>query len=119
MRIVVVGAGVGGLAAAIRLAHAGHGVTLLEQADRPGGKCGRVSAGGYAWDSGPSLLTLPRVFEELFAATGRPLAEELELLSVEPVTRYRFADGSAVELSADPAASREALEAWSPGARAD
>jgi phytoene desaturase len=113
---VVIGAGVGGLAAAVRLAAAGHAVTVLEAAAAPGGKCGRVERGGYRWDSGPSLLTMPWVFEALFAETGAPLADELELLPVEPVTRYRFADGSGFDLSADGARSREALEAWRPGA---
>jgi len=119
MRIAVVGAGVGGLAAAVRLAHAGHRVTVYEQAAAPGGKCGRVTVDGFAWDSGPSLLTMPWVFEELFAQTGAPLAEELELLRVEPVTRYRFADGTGFDLSADLPAAMAALEAWSPGAGAD
>ena len=94
MRIAVVGAGVGGLAAGVRLARAGHRVTVFEQAGAPGGKCGRVERDGFAWDSGPSLLTMPWVVRDL-------LGDELELLRVEPVTRYRFADGSAVELSAD------------------
>jgi phytoene desaturase len=119
MRIAVIGAGVGGLAAGIRLAHAGHRVTVLEAAAAPGGKCGRVRSGAYTWDSGPSLLTLPSVFGDLFAATGAPLEAELELLRVEPVTRYRFADGSQVDLSADLPAAIAALEAWSPGAGAD
>jgi phytoene desaturase len=119
MRIAVVGAGVGGLAAAIRLTHAGHRVTVLEQADAPGGKCARVERGGFRWDAGPSLLTMPWVFRDLFAATGAPLEEELELLRVEPVTRYAFADGSQVDVSADLPVALEALEAWSPGAGAD
>ena len=119
MRIVVVGAGVGGLAAAIELAHAGHAVTVLEQGDAPGGKCGRVARDGFRWDAGPSLLTMPHVFRSLFAATGAPLEDELELLRVEPVTRYEFADGTGVELSADLPRALEALEAWSPGAAAD
>jgi len=118
-RVVVIGAGVGGLSAAIRLAAAGHAVTVLEQAAAPGGKCGRVERDGFAWDSGPSLLTMPWVFEELFAETGAPLGEEVELLRVEPVTRYRFADGSGFDLSADLPRAMAALEAWSPGAGAD
>ena len=116
-RVVVVGAGVGGLAAAMRLAHAGHAVTVLEQAATPGGKCGRVSAGAFAWDAGPSLLTLPQVFEALFEDTGAPLPVPLQ--RVEPVTRYRFADGTGFELSADTGRSIAALEGWSPGAGAD
>ena len=119
MRVAIAGAGVGALAAAIRLAHAGHRVTVYEQADAPGGKCGRVRADGFTWDSGPSLLTMPWVFEALFADTGAPLRSELELLRVEPVTRYAFADGTEVELSADLPRAMSALEAWSPGAGAD
>jgi phytoene desaturase len=119
MRIAVIGAGVGGLACAIRLAHAGHAVTVYEQADAAGGKCGRVQADGFMWDSGPSLLTMPGVVRDLFADTGPPLEDELELLRVEPVTRYSFADGSSVDLSADLPAALEALDAWSPGTGAD
>ena len=119
MNVVVVGAGVGGLCAAIELAHAGHRVEVLEQGDAPGGKCARVARGGYRWDAGPSLLTLPHAFGDLFAETGSPLEDELELQRVEPVTRYEFADGTSVELSADLPRALDALERWSPGAGAD
>jgi phytoene desaturase len=119
VRIVVVGAGVAGLAAGVRLAAAGHRVTVVEAEAAPGGKCARVERDGYRWDAGPSLLTMPWVFEALFAETGAPLADELELLPVEPVTRYRFADGTGFDLSADSALSRAALEAWRPGAGAE
>jgi phytoene desaturase len=119
MRMIVVGAGVGGLVAAIELAHAGHRVTVLERLEAAGGKCAEVRRGPYRWDAGPSLLTMPHVFRRLFAATGAPLDDELELLRVEPVTRYRFADGSSVELSADLPRALEALEAWAPGTGSD
>jgi phytoene desaturase len=111
---------VGGLACAARLAAAGHAVTVLEQAGVPGGKCGRVELAAegrrFRFDSGPSLLTMPAVLEDLLRDVG---AGPLELLPVEPVTRYRFADGSAVELSADRRRSAAALETWSPGAGDD
>ena len=74
-RVVVVGAGLGGLAAAARLAAAGHAVTVVEQAPQVGGKLGWFARDGHGFDTGPSLLTLPQVFEDLFAATGTPLAE--------------------------------------------
>lgn len=121
-RVVVVGAGVGGLACAVRLAAAGHDVLVLEQSGVAGGKAGHVeladpsSERRWRFDSGPSLLTMPWVVRELFAETGTPLPS---LVPVEPVTRYRWADGSSVELSADLARSRAALDAWSPGAGAD
>ena len=116
MKVVVIGAGVAGLATAVRLAAADHAVTVLEAGATPGGKCGRVTTGGYTWDSGPSLLTMPWVFEALFAETGAPLSDVVDLLPVEPVTRYRFADGTGFDLSADLGASRAALDAWRPGA---
>ena len=91
-RVVVVGAGVGGLACAVRLARAGHAVTVLEQGAAAGGKCARVARDGYRFDAGPSLLTMPWLVREL-------LGDRVELAPVEPVTRYRFADGSSVSLS--------------------
>jgi phytoene desaturase len=119
MKVAVVGAGVGGLAAGIRLAALGHRVTVFDAAPAAGGKCGRVERDGFTWDSGPSLLTMPWVLEALFADTSAPIAEALELLPVEPVTRYRFADGTGFDLSADAGRSRESLEAWRSGAGAE
>jgi phytoene desaturase len=112
MKVVVAGAGVGGLACAVRLAEAGHRVTVCEAGEEPGGKCGRLALGGFSFDTGPSLVTMPWVFERL-------LGDRIELTRVEPVTRYRFADGSELELSADLPRALASLEAWSPGAGAD
>jgi phytoene desaturase len=111
-RVVVVGAGVGGLACALHLSRAGHAVTVLEQGPAAGGKCARIDRGGFRFDAGPSLLTIPSLVTEL-------LGDRVELQRVEPVTRYRFADGSSVELSADAPTAHAALEAWSPGAGDD
>ena len=69
-------------------------MTVLEAGAAAGGKAGRWESGGFAFDTGPSLLTMPRVFEELFEDTGAPL--DVELVRVEPVTRYTFADGSSL-----------------------
>ncbi|MFY1637386.1 phytoene desaturase family protein [Solwaraspora sp. WMMB335] len=93
-RVVVIGAGVGGLAAAIRLAAGGHDVTVVERADTVGGKLARwtrqTDAGEFTFDTGPSLLTLPQVFADLFDATGEPLEKVLDLVRLDPVVRHVF-----------------------------
>ena len=110
-RIVVIGGGVGGLAAAARLASAGHRVTLLEQAPEVGGKLGRHVRAGYVFDTGPSLLTMPQVFEDFFADTGDPLDQVLPLRRVDPLTCYRWPDGTVLNLPADGSATGPALDA--------
>ncbi|MEO3817019.1 phytoene desaturase family protein [Plantactinospora sp. B24E8] len=93
-RVVVVGAGVGGLAAAARLAALGHEVTVYERAEVVGGKLGRyqreTEVGTFHFDTGPSLLTLPRVFADLFEATGAKLDEYLDLIPLDPIVRHHF-----------------------------
>ena len=99
-RVVVVGAGVGGLAAAARLAHQGHDVTICEAAQTVGGKLGLVEREGFRFDTGPSLVTMPQVFRDLFTDTGGWPCE-LALVPLEPLARYRFADGTAFDASSD------------------
>jgi phytoene desaturase len=91
----------GGLAAAARLAALGHEVTVCEQAGEVGGKLGVLEADGFTFDTGPSLLTMPHVFRELFAATGAPLEDAVTLRPLDPIARYRFPDGTWVDASAD------------------
>lgn len=103
-RVVVIGGGVGGLAVAARLAVRRHEVTLLEQAPTTGGKLATYRRDGFAFDTGPSLLTLPAVYRDLFLKTGASLEDSVDLQPVDPGFSYRFADGSAVTVpGVDPA----------------
>jgi phytoene desaturase len=109
-RVVVIGAGLGGLAAAARLAALGHAVTVVEQAETVGGKLGWYARDGHAFDTGPSLVTLPGLVADLFAATGAPLSESLDLVRLDPAVSYRFADGTRLTVPGDAAAVPGALD---------
>jgi phytoene dehydrogenase-like protein len=103
-RIAVIGAGTGAMAAAARLAMAGHRVTVYERSSTYGGAVGRFERDGFAFDTGPGLLHLPAVYRDLFVKTGRePLEQCLELVQVDPSSRHLFTDGTEVLL---PNASR-------------
>ena len=123
-RVVVIGAGVGGLAVAARLAAAGHAVTVCEQAPVVGGKLGLLErdtpAGRFVFDTGPSLLTMPEVFADLFAATGEEWPGGLDLRPLDPLIRHRFADGTRLDTSCDPAETSARMDAaFGPGAGAE
>lgn len=96
-RVAVIGAGLGGLAAGLRLAARGAAVTVLEQNGRPGGKMNLWERDGYRADTGPSLLTLPWVIEELFADLGLRMEDRLEWIPVRPLAGYVFDDGLSFE----------------------
>jgi phytoene desaturase len=119
-RVLVIGAGMGGLSVAARLAASGHEVTVCEQAPEVGGKLGWYSRDGFCFDTGPSLLTLPVVYRDLFAATGAALEDVVDLVPVDPVCHYRFHDG--VELDMPNASVPRIARAWDdalgPGAGA-
>lgn len=116
--ICVVGAGIGGLSAAIRLAKAGHSVTVFDQLDRPGGKMGEVIAdtplGRFRFDTGPSVITLRPVFERLWRDAGCDLAEDVTLLPLAPITRYFWPDGLTLDADADEAVMLERIRAFAP-----
>lgn len=97
-RISVIGAGAGGLAVAARLAAKRHEVTVFDTADRVGGKLYTLRRDGFAFDTGPSLFTLPAVYRDLFMHTGPPLESEIDLQECEPGFAYQFGDGSRLEL---------------------
>jgi len=95
-KISVIGAGIGGMSAAARLAKNGHEVTVYENSDRSGGKCRTEWFGDYAFDTGPSLLTLPAVYRDLFLKTGKRIEHILDIQPVDPAFNYQFADGKSV-----------------------
>ena len=97
--IAVIGAGIGGLCTAARLAKAGHKVTIFEASDRTGGKCRTEWIGRYAFDTGPSLLTLPAVYRDFFQRTGDVMGRVLEIEEVSPSFDYRFHDGKSVQFA--------------------
>lgn len=101
-RVVVVGAGLGGLSAAISLAQAGQRVEIYEKNDRIGGKLNTLTLDGYVFDLGPSILTLPQFFEPLFASSGRTLRDYVPIRPLRPHWRCFFEDRQTVDLDPDP-----------------
>lgn len=116
--VIVVGAGVGGLAVAIRLAAAGRRVVVLERNEVTGGKLATVRHGGATFDAGPSLVTLPHVFDELFQVAGTSLADEVLLQRLDPQFSYHWPDGSSLTVPDDADGRVDAFDAFSPGAGA-
>jgi phytoene desaturase len=100
-RVVVVGAGLGGLACALHLAAAGRQVTVVEREPVPGGRAGRLSLSGYEFDTGPTVLTMPELIAEPLAAVGENLADWLELTPLDPAYRAYYPDGSTLDVRTD------------------
>ena len=98
-RTIVVGAGLGGLSTAIRLAARGWEVTVYDKNPQPGGRMSTVTAGGFTWDVGPTLIMMPEVLHELFAAAGRRLEDYLDLRRVDPYYRVVFEEGGHLDLT--------------------
>ena len=109
----VVGGGLGGLAAACTLAARGHRVTLFEANRWVGGKAAVLRDGGFRFDMGPTILTVPRVLERVFAESGRRMADYLDLVPLDPQWRCFFDDGGVLDLSADVKRMKQALSAFS------
>jgi phytoene desaturase len=113
--VLVIGAGIGGLTAAIHLARAGFRVTILEKNAEAGGRCGRLIRDGHRFDTGPTLLVMPLLYEAEFEALGLTLRERLDLLRVDPTYRLVFDDASQLALTSDATSMRRQLEAIEPG----
>ena len=112
---MVVGGGVGGLAAALRLRAAGHAVRVLERRPVLGGKLDVRVRDGFTFDTGPSLLTLPGVLDDLFRVAGTRLAAEVDLTRLDPQIRYRWPDGGGFDACDDPEATSRAIDCFSAG----
>jgi len=113
--VIVIGAGIGGLTAAIHLARVGLHVTVLEKNSRPGGRCDRFSHKGHQFDTEPTLLVMPLLYETEFRALGTSIHERLDLQRVDPAYHLIFDDGSQLSLTSDMPSMQEQLETIQPG----
>ncbi len=113
--VVVIGAGVGGIATAALLARHGYQVTVVEKQEQAGGRCNRLVKDGHTFDTGPTLFLFPRVFAQTFADLGERIEDHLDLQRVDPSYTLYFGDGSSLRLSSDLHAMQVQLEAIEPG----
>jgi phytoene desaturase len=111
---VVIGSGFGGLAAAVRLGAKGYRVTVLEKLDAPGGRAYVYRQQGFTFDAGPTIVTAPFLFEELWRLCGRRMSDDVTLVPVSPFYRIRFHDGAHFDCCGDPAAMRAEIARISP-----
>ncbi|MEH0541785.1 phytoene desaturase family protein [Streptomyces sp. B21-105] len=116
--VVVIGAGLSGLAATLHLLGAGRRVTLVERDPLPGGRAGRLERGGYRIDTGPTVLTMPDLADEAFAAVGENLRDRVDLVPLHPAYRALFADGSGLDVHTDPQAMEAEVERFAGAAEA-
>ena len=107
--VVVVGAGLAGLSAAMRLAGAGRKVTVVERESVPGGRNGLLKKDGYSFDTGPSVLTMPSLIQDAFSCVGEDMKDWLELMPLSPLYRAFYADGSQIDVHANTAQMEEEI----------
>lgn len=112
---IVIGAGLGGIAAAARLAKAGYQVDVFEKFAAPGGRAAVIQKDGYRFDTGPTLFLMPEVFAETYAALGERMENHLDLIRLDPTYRVHFHDGSSLDLTSNLVDMRERLDALEPG----
>lgn len=108
--VIVVGAGISGLAAALHLLGTGRTVTVIERDDHPGGRAGRADADGFRIDTGPTVLTMPDLIDEALGAVGDSVQQRLDLVRLDPAYRARFADGSAIDVHTEAEAMYAEVE---------
>lgn len=118
MRVVVIGAGLAGLSAAAHLVGRGHDVTIVERGDRPGGRAGRIESGGFRLDNGPTVLTMPNLLADVFAAAGAEMADFVRIKPVDPMYRAVYADGSTLHVRHGREAMTEEIRTFAGSAEA-
>ncbi len=111
---IVIGSGFGGLAAAVRLGARGWDVTVLERHDQPGGRARVFRQNGFTFDAGPTVITAPFLFEELWAIAGKKMSDHIDLRPVTPFYRIRFHDGTLFDYTGDAMAMRAEVHRLSP-----
>ncbi|MCX6068996.1 MAG: phytoene desaturase family protein [Chloroflexi bacterium] len=107
---IVIGAGIGGIATAGRLAKNGFSVTVLEKNSTPGGRCGQVIKGGHRFDIGPTLFLMPEIWEETFAALGEKMSDHMQLKRIDPTYKVHFDDGLQLQLTSNIGEMQTQLE---------
>ncbi len=114
-KVLIVGAGIGGIATAAHLARNGYEVTVLEKNEKSGGRCGQMTVDGYTFDTGATLFMMPDLYNEAFAALGERMEDHLELRRIDPTYHLYFQDNTQLQLTSD---LHEMQTRWRPSSRA-
>jgi phytoene desaturase len=114
-KVIIIGAGVGGLVTGIILARKGYQVTLFEKNASPGGRCGQVTRDGHRFDTGATFLMMPEVYERTYAAFGKDINRELQLCMMDPAYKIKFKGGKEISFTSDIALLQKQFEAIEPG----
>jgi phytoene desaturase len=114
-QVLIVGAGIGGIAAAALLARQGFNVTVVEKCDQPGGRCGRMVVDGFTFDTGATLFLMRDLYERMFTSLGERLEDHLNLQRIDPTYHLHFQDNSQLQLTSDLPTMQHQMEAFEPG----
>jgi len=114
-RAIVIGAGIGGIASAIRLAQSGFSVTVVEKCQRAGGRCNIIEKDGHRFDTGPTLFLMPELYKQAFAELGERIEDHIELVRIDPTYQIHFDDDTVIRPTSDLKAMGDQLEEIEPG----
>jgi phytoene dehydrogenase-like protein len=113
--VLIVGAGIGGIATAARLARNGYRVTVVEKCEMPGGRCGQMTVQGHRFDTGATLFIMPELYSETYSALGERMEDQLDLRRIDPTYHLHFQDNTQLMLTSDLPEMLAQLEAIEPG----